>query len=92
MNKQAVKNHLKEAAEQLAISLAELGRKNYDEEALRVHISHVYHHLNSAWNGRKCTMKQYRECSDKNFSRWRKFPKISEMYLEPLIERREKSK
>jgi len=84
MNKSAIRAHLKEAAEQLAATLRVLDGKGYGEEALRVEISHVYHHVNSAWNGRKCTAKQYRECSDKDFSRWRKFPKLSEIYLEPL--------
>ncbi len=91
MNKAAIRAHLKEAAEQLADTLKALDRKDYDEEAFRVQVSHVYHHVNSAWNGRKCTQKQYRECSAANFSRWRKFPKESAMYLEPLSDEKEKA-
>jgi hypothetical protein len=84
MNKAAIKAHLKEASGQLAATLQELDQKDYSREALRVQISHIYHHVNSAWNGRDCTSQQYRECSDEDFSRWRQFPKPSELYLEAL--------
>jgi len=38
-------------------------------------MAHIYHHLNSAWNGRYTTDQRWRDCSDQDFSDWQKFPK-----------------
>jgi hypothetical protein len=34
----------------------------------------MYHHLNSAWNGRNATDEQWRECTDEDYQKWQKFP------------------
>jgi hypothetical protein len=82
MNKQVILFHLREALEQLQRTVKEVEQKDYGVEDLQVAMGHLYHHLNTAWNGKDCTNKEFKECSDENFSKWRKFPKESELYLE----------
>jgi hypothetical protein len=90
MNKPAIKAHLKEAADQLAATLEAIDKKNFRKESLLIDLSHVYHHVNSAWNGKDCTPKQYRECSEKNFYRWRQFPSEEEMLLDRVSDKKAK--
>jgi hypothetical protein len=45
-------------------------------------MGHLYHHLNTAWNGRDQTDEQHRRCTDEDFARFRKFPKEEELYLD----------
>jgi len=83
MNKKVVLFHLKEALEQLQQTVKELGQDaSYEVEELRVGMGHLYHHLNTAWNGKDCTDEEFKECSDENFSKWKKFPEESELYLD----------
>lgn len=83
MNRRAVLFHLREAAEELNRTVEELaGDPRYAEESLEVAMGHMYHHLNTAWNGRHQTDKQHRECTDRDFNRFRRFPKEREfVYL-----------
>jgi hypothetical protein len=83
MNHQAVIFHLREVAEELNKTVKDLEPdKMYDKESLEVAMGHIYHHLNTAWNGRNQTNKQFRECTNQNFARFRKFPKESDfVYL-----------
>jgi hypothetical protein len=83
MNKQIVLFHLKEALEELQRTVKEVEQdSSYSVESLQVAMGHLYHHLNTTWNGKDCTDKEFKECSDEKFSKWRKFPKDSELYLE----------
>jgi hypothetical protein len=86
MNRNAVLFHLREAAEELNKMLSEIEqRRSYSEASLEVAMGHLYHHLNTAWNGRAQTAAQFKECSDDDFDRFRRFPKEHEFaYLEPL--------
>ena len=84
MNRRVVLFHLSEAAEELSRTITELARKrNFSEGAFELAMGHAYHHLNTAWNGRNQTDKQFRDCTDGDFQRFRKFPKESEfVYLD----------
>jgi hypothetical protein len=83
MNRHIVSFHLREAAEELNRTIAELERKeSYDVEEFRVAMGHLYHHLNTAWNGRDQTDDEFAECTDESFGHFRKFPPESELFLE----------
>jgi hypothetical protein len=76
MNHQAIIFHLREAAEELNKTVKNLEQDEmYDKESLEVAMGHIYHHLNTAWNGRNQTDKQFRESTGQDFARFRKFPK-----------------
>lgn len=79
MNRQAVLFHLREAAEELNRTVEQLARdRRFGEEALEVAMGHLYHHLNTAWNGRSQTDKQFRDSTDGDFTRFRRFPNEAE--------------
>lgn len=85
MNRQIVLFHLREAAEQLDKTIQTLvGETDYGAEELRVEMSHLYHHLNTAWNGRDQTDAQFQECTDEDFERFRKFPSEQDTGLSQL--------
>src|SRR3954465_11451539 len=87
MNHRVVLFHLREAAEELNRTTKEIARDpRYEETSLEAAIGHAYHHLNTAWNGRKQTDKQFRDCTDRDFNRFRKFPKEKEfVYLNATL-------
>ena len=83
MNHKAVLFHLREAKEELDRTIAELERTpDYDVGEFCVAMSHLYHHLNTAWNGRDATAEAHRECVQSDFDAWRKFPQNAELLLE----------
>jgi hypothetical protein len=82
MNKPVIHFHLREALEQLQSTLSELEGDEYGWEALQVDLSHAYHHLNTAWNGRDCTTEEFAECSAELFEAWSKMPSYKEFMLE----------
>jgi hypothetical protein len=78
--------HLSEGHEQLQKTIEAIKHNpDYGIEDYRVEIGHLYHHLNTAWNGRDATDEEHRECVDGDFNRWRKFPKEDELYLDTEI-------
>jgi len=83
MNRRVAIFHLREAAEELNRTVAEVERnESYDLEEFRVAMGHLYHHLNTAWNGRDQTDDEFAKCTDESFRRFRKFPSESELFLE----------
>jgi len=79
MNQGAVIFHLREAAEQLNKTIQSLAsNQDYSSEEFQVEMGHLYHHLNTAWNGRDQTDEQFQNCTDEDFTRFRKFPKQEE--------------
>jgi hypothetical protein len=84
MNKNVVLFHLREAAEELNQTIANLERdSSYDEVKLSLAMGHLYHHSNTAWNGRNQTDEEFSECSDESFNKFRRFPSLAEFpYLE----------
>ena len=84
MNRNVVLFHLREAAEELTQTIAKMERNpDYDEVKLSLAMGHLYHHLNTAWNGRNQTAEEFNRCTDESFERLRRFPSQSEFpYLE----------
>ncbi len=83
MNRDSILFHLGEAKEELDRTINEITRNSdYDAEEFQVAISHLYHHINTAWNGRDASAERHRECSQEDFEAWRKFPNESELFLE----------
>jgi len=74
MNRAVVLFHLREAAEQLKETIQKLESSgDYGKEEFQVDMGHLYHHLNTAWNGRDQTDAQHAQCADKDFKRFRRF-------------------
>jgi len=86
MNRKVILSHLREAAEQLNETIQRLeSNAEYGVEELEVEMGHLYHHLNTAWNGRDQTDEQFKKCTDEDFARFRRFPKEAEFaYLEEI--------
>ena len=83
MNRSVVLFHLREAAEQLNGTIQSLGGDgDYGAEEFQVDMGHLYHHLNTAWNGRDQTDEQHKQCTDVDFARFRKFPNESDLFLD----------
>ena len=84
MNKHVVLFHLRDAAEELNQTIAGIERDpDYDAVKLSLGMGHLYHHLNTAWNGRNQTNEEFSKGSDKSFNKLRRFPSPSEFpYLE----------
>jgi hypothetical protein len=78
MNRQLIGFHLKEALEELQRTIQELeGDPEYEYGDFVVAITHLYHHVNTAWNGREASPEQADRCSEEDFERWRRFPRDS---------------
>jgi hypothetical protein len=83
MNKDAILRHLREAKEELDLTIIDLETDpEYGPGELVVGMSHLYLHLNTAWNGRDASPERHRECSQEDFDAWRKFPDNAELLLE----------
>ena len=83
MNKDAVLFHLNEALEELHRTIRDLETdEDYGREKFTVGMGHLYHHLNTAWNGQDASGDRHRECCNADFSQWRKFPKDSDLMLD----------
>ncbi len=75
MNKDYALFHLREAQETIGKLISEIGSDpEYEYGNYVVDKSHIYHHVNSAWNGRDATPREADVCSDEDFQRWRQFP------------------
>ena len=83
MNRKVVLFHLREAAEQLNKTILALTNEaDYDMGEFRAEMSHLYHHLNTGWNGRDQTDEQFKECTDADFYEFRKFPTNEDLWLD----------
>jgi hypothetical protein len=75
MNREWVLHHLSEAHEELTNAINEIREHpEYESGEFFAAMSHLYHHLNTAWNGREATEAQTRELSRADFKRWSAFP------------------
>ena len=82
MNIDSLLFHLKEAKEELDSTIAEIeGDTSYDIGQFRVSMSHLYHHLNTAWNSRDAATDRHLECAQSDFDEWRKFPSNEDLLL-----------
>jgi hypothetical protein len=83
MNRDVVLFHLREAAEQLKETIQALEScDDYGVEEFQVEMGHLYHHLNTAWNGRNQTDEQHAKCTNDDFNRFRRFPAEAELFLD----------
>ena len=73
MNREYVLWNLREASEELRMLIAGLETGEGVEE-FHVGVTHLYHHLNTAWNARDASDSEARECSGADFLKWRQFP------------------
>lgn len=75
MNREWVLHHLREAQEELGRTIAEIrDTPDYDHGEFLVAMSHLYHHLNTAWNARDASESAVREVTAEDFKRWSAFP------------------
>lgn len=75
MNTPFILSNLKEAGEELQSLIAKMELNGeFSFEEYHVGMAHLYHHLNSAWNGRNITRQEWQESSMENFQKWQKFP------------------
>jgi len=75
MNKQWVMFHLNEALEEIEMTIQDIKTDpEYDNGEYSVAITHMYHHLNTAWNSRDISDKQTEDIRENNFYKWRQFP------------------
>ncbi len=80
MNKNWVLYHLKEALEELERTIREIeAEAEYEEPEFTVAITHLYSHLNTAWNSQNASDQETSACSEENYSKWRQFPSGIEM-------------
>jgi hypothetical protein len=81
MNKDYVLWNLREAQEALAEIIAGVeSDPEYEPGGYIVDLTHLYHHVNTAWNARNATKAATDECSQEDFLRWRQFP-TEDVYL-----------
>jgi hypothetical protein len=75
MNKQHIQFHLREAHEAIEQILESLrSDPGYDYGNYWVEMQHLYHHINTAWNGREATDEEVSVCSQEDFDRWGRYP------------------
>ena len=80
MNREWVLFHLKEALQELQSTIRDLENDTeYDHAEYSVAMTHLYHHINTAWNSRDSSDEETKESSDADFTKWRKFPNDVDM-------------
>jgi hypothetical protein len=69
MNRELILFHLKEPQEKLRGANEEFDkRSDYDEGEYFVAMTHLYHHLKTAWNSKDVSDEDARTSSDESFS------------------------
>ena len=82
MNKDFILFNLTEAKEELDRIIQEFETQDeYSYGEFVVHITHLYHHINTAWNARDASSKETEKCSQADFECWRQFPPSEEIHL-----------
>ncbi len=73
MNTEFILFHLQDAKEELDNLIEEmLKQSDYSEGSLSAAMQHIYHHINTAWNGRNSLPNE--EETEEMFYKRRKFP------------------
>jgi len=82
MNKEYVLWNLKEAKEELDRTIKEIENEpDYGYGDFVVAMTHLYHHLNTAWNAKGASKAETDQCSQEDFNKWRQFPSDNEIGL-----------
>lgn len=80
MNKDYVLYNLKEAREEIETTIREIAsEEDYGHGDYSVAMTHLYHHINTAWNARDASEIEAKECSEEDFLAWRQYPKDLDM-------------
>jgi len=75
MNKEWILFHLKDSKEAMELLISEIQTDpEYEYGNYLVHMGHIYHHLNTAWNSRNATNDQVQPGTDEDFNKWQQFP------------------
>jgi hypothetical protein len=75
MNRDHILFHLQEAHEELTRTIHQVRNDpEYDIGEYWVALQHLYHHLNTAWNGRDSTKEQSDNVTDETFRAWSEYP------------------
>jgi hypothetical protein len=83
MNADWVLFHLHEAREELTRMISQMESGDQSEEEFAIAITHLYNHLNTAWNSRHEPPERTTESSQRDFYAWRAFPRDIQMGREP---------
>ncbi|MHC4545354.1 MAG: hypothetical protein ACYSYL_12670 [Planctomycetota bacterium] len=76
MNKDFVLFNLREAAKALQKIIKNIdSQPDYDPGEYIVEMTHLYHHVNTAWNAQNVDQEDAEKCSEEDFFKWRQFPK-----------------
>ena len=82
MNTEFVLLNLREAHEALAGIIRDIeSQPDYGYGNYIIDMTHVYHHVNTAWNIQNVDQETAKNCNKKNFFKWRQFPKEDDIYL-----------
>ncbi len=82
MNKAWILFNLREARESLGNLIKEIeSDPEYGYGDYVIDVTHIYHHINTSWNGRDATYEEANQCSEEDFYEWRQFPSTDEIYL-----------
>ena len=83
MNREWILLHLKEAHEELTRVIEECEKSSdYDAGEYLVAMTHLYDHLNTAWNSKDASIEEVRTCSTGSFGKWRQFPSDIDMSVD----------
>ena len=81
MNRDFVLFNLREASEALINLIGNIeSDKDYDFGDYVVEMSHLYHHINFAWNAKDASEAEARECSEENHEKWGQLPNQDELW------------
>ncbi len=81
MNKEYVLSHLRQAQEALMGIIRDIeSQPDYDYGEYIIDITHLYHHINTAWNAQNVDPERAETCNEKDFFKWRQFPQ-KDIYL-----------
>lgn len=81
MNKDFVLFNLREANKALQKIIKNIeSQSDYDYGEYMVEMTHLYHHVNTAWNAQNVDQEGAERCSEEDFFKWRQFPK-DDIYL-----------
>lgn len=75
MNTDWVLYNLREAAKELSRMVSDIETTpDYGYGEFFVAMQHLYHHVNTAWNGRDASPQRVTACLEEDFDAWRRFP------------------
>jgi hypothetical protein len=75
--------NLREAEEELSRTIREVeSDQAYSDAEFIVAMTHLYHHLNTAWNAREAAPERVAKCTQDDFRAWRQFPADLDMALD----------